>query len=61
MNLCVEVRKVSSRVAEIGMNLDDIPIPDLIHLHKQKGNILFIELLKTTLKLSMLEVTRSKI
>ena len=43
------------------MNLEDIPIPYLIHFHKQNGDILFIDLLKTTLKLSKLEATKSKI
>ena len=36
------------------MNLDDIPIPDMIHLHKQKWDILFNHLLKITLALSKL-------
>ena len=51
----------NSKVAEIGMNLEDIPIPYLIHFHKKTGDILFIDLLKATLKLSTLEVTKRKI
>ena len=43
------------------MNLEDIPIPDMIHFHKQTSDILFTNLLKSTLKLSKLEVTKSKI
>ena len=44
----------NSKVFEIRMNLEDIPIPDTIHFHKQTGDILFTNFLKTTLKLSKL-------
>ena len=43
------------------MDLEDIPIPDMIHFHKQIGDILYTNLLKSTLKLSKLETTKRKI
>ena len=43
------------------MDLEDIPILDMIHFHKQTGDILFTNLLKSTLKLSKLEITKRKI
>ena len=51
----------NSKVAEIRMDLEDILIPDMIHFQKQTGDILFTNLLSYTLKLSKLEVTKSKI
>ena len=47
-------------VAYVKMNLDDIPILDVIHLHKQTGDILFIHLLKITLALSKLQILKVK-
>ena len=51
----------NSKVVEIKMDLEYIPIPEMIHFHKQTRDILFTNLLKTTLKLSKLEVNKSKI
>ena len=46
---------------EIRMDLKDIAISDMIHFHKQTRDILFTNFLKSTLKLSKMEVTKSKI
>ena len=43
-----------NKVAEIKMSLENIPIPDMIHLHKKTGDIIFTDMLKATLKLSRL-------
>ena len=48
-------------VVEVKMNLDDIPIPDSIHLHKKTWDILFTHLLKVTLELSKLQTLKGKI
>ena len=42
-------------------DLENIPIPDMIHLHKQTRDILFIDMLKDTLKLSKLQTSKSRI
>ena len=49
------------KVVEIRMDLEDIPIPDMIHFHKQTGDIFFTNFLKSTLNFSKLKVTKSKI
>ena len=51
LNLAIASR---NRVAEMKINLDDIPIPDMIHLHKQTGDIIHTNLLNSTLKISKL-------
>ena len=51
----------NNKVVEVGRNLYDLPIPDLVHFHKQTGDIMFIDLLKTTLNLSKMVVTKRKI
>ena len=51
----------NNNVAEINMDLEDISIPDMIHFHKQTRDICFTNLLKSTLKLSKLEITKRKI
>ena len=58
MNLALESKNI---VAELKMNLDDSPIPDMIHLHKQTGDILFTHYLKITLELSKLQNLKGKI
>ena len=45
------------RVIEIRINLQKIPVPDKIHLHKQTGEVIYIDLLKATLKVSKLQAT----
>ena len=57
LNLALESK---NRVAEVKINLDDIPIPDMIHLHKETRDILFTHLLKITLALSKLQILKGK-
>ena len=45
------------RVSEMRINLQNIPVPDKIHLHKQTGEVIYIDLLKATLKVSKLQAT----
>ena len=40
-----------NRVVEMEIYLENIHVPDMIHLHKEIADILFIDLLKATLKL----------
>ena len=58
LNLALEIK---NRVVEVKMNLDDFPIPDIIHLHKQTRDILFTHLLNITLALSKLQTLKGKI
>ena len=51
LNLRIETK---NKVPKMRMSLDNIPIPDMIHLHKQTEDIIYIELLKDTLKVSRL-------
>ena len=43
------------------MDLENIPILDMIHMHKKIGDILFTSLLKATLKLSKLQTSKRRI
>ena len=47
LNLALENK---NRVGETKMNLEDIPISNMIHLHKKIGDILFTNLLNATLR-----------
>ena len=58
LNLALATKNI---VVELKMNLDDIPIHDMIHLHKKARDILFTHLLKVTLALSKLHILKSKI
>ena len=49
------------KVAEMKMNLENIPISDMIHLHKQNGDIIYTNILKATLKLSRVQFSKRKI
>ena len=49
LNLLVSTK---NRIAEMRLNLKYIPIPDMIHLHKQTGEVIYSDLLKATLKVS---------
>ena len=44
-----------NKVAEMRMNLENIPTPDMIHFHKQVGEVIYSDLLKATLKVSRLQ------
>ena len=50
-----------NKVVEMKMSLENIPIPYMIHLHKQTGDIIYIDLLKETLKVSRLQSSKSNI
>ena len=43
------------------MNLENIHILDMIHLHKQARDIIYTDILKATLKVSMMHSSKSKI
>ena len=43
------------------LNLENIPAPYMIHLHKQAEEVIYSDLLKDTLKVSRLQSTKSKI
>ena len=58
MNLALPSKNT---VAEVKMNLDDIPILDMIDLHNNTWDILFNHLLKFTLALSKLHILKGKI
>ena len=58
LNLAIASR---NRVAEMRVNLDDIPVPDMIHLHKTTGDIIYTDLLKSPLKISRLKSRKSKV
>ena len=53
--------RTSNKVAEIKMDLEDIPILDMIHFQIQTGYILFTNLLNPILNFSKLEDTKRKI
>ena len=42
------------------MNVENIPKPDMIHLHKKTRDILFSDPLKDTLRLSNYHTTKNK-
>ena len=44
-----------NKVAEMRMNLENIPTPDMIHFHKHDGEVIYSDLLKATLKVSRLQ------
>ena len=50
-----------NRVAKMRLNMQKIPVPDKIHLHKHTGEFIYIELMKATLKVSKLQTTLSRI
>ena len=50
-----------NKVVEMKMSLEIIPIPDMIHLHKQTGDIIYTDLLNETLKVSRMQSRKSKI
>ena len=58
LNLALENK---NKVAEMKMDLENIPIPDMIHLHKKTCDVLFTDLLKATLKLSNLHTCKRRI
>ena len=49
LNLVIETK---NKVSKMTMSLENIHIPNMIHLHKQTCDIIYIDLLKETLKVS---------
>ena len=58
LNLAIET---INRFTEMSMNLENIPIPDMINLHKQNVEVIYSDLLKATLNLSRLQSAKSKV
>ena len=58
LNLEIETK---NKVVEMKMSLDNIPILDMIHLHKQTEDIIYTDMLKEILKVSMLQSSKRKI
>ena len=58
LNLALETK---NRVFEMKMDLENIPIPHMIHMHKKMWDIFCTDLLKATLKLSKLQTCKRKI
>ena len=55
LNLAVTTR---NKVVEMRMNLKNIPATDVIHLHRETGDIIYIDLLKATLQVSKLQSSK---
>ena len=53
--------KTKNKVVEMKMSLENIRIPDMIHLHKHTRELIQSDLLKATLKVSRLQSTKTKI
>ena len=51
---------VGNRVSEVNVNLVKVPTADIIHLNKETGDILNTRLLKATLQMSKLELSKEK-
>ena len=58
LNLAVETK---NKVVEMRMNIKNIYVPDMIHLHKKTGEVIYSDLLKATLKVSRLQSSKSKV
>ena len=58
LNLVVSTKNM---IAEMTLNLKDIPVLDMIHLHKHIGEVIYNDLLKSTLKVSKLQSIHTKI
>ena len=58
LNLSIASR---NKVGKMRINLDDILVPDMIHLHKQTGDIIHTDFLKSTLKISKLHTSKIRV
>ena len=58
LNLVVYTKNM---VAEMRLNIKDIPVLDMIHLYNQTGEVIYSDLLKATLKVSKMQSTQTKI
>ena len=50
-----------NKVAEMRMNLKNIPTTDMIHLHRETCDIIYTDLLKATLKVSKLQSSNKRV
>ena len=57
-NLAVSTKNV---ITETRLSVKDIPVLDMIHLHKKNGQVIYNDLLKSALKVSKLQSTDTKI
>ena len=57
LNLAVTT---GNKVVEMRMNLN-IPTTDMIHLHRETGDIIYTHLLKETLKVSKLQSSKKRV
>ena len=48
-------------VAEMRMNLKNIPTTNMIHLHRETIDIIYTDLLKETLKVSKLQSSKKRV
>ena len=51
---------IGNKVSEVNVNLENIPTTDMIHLHREIGDIIYTKLLKSTLQVSKLESNKKK-
>ena len=58
LNLVVSTK---NKITKMRLNLKDIPVLDMIHLHKHTREVIYIDLMKATLKVSKLQSTQTKI
>ena len=58
LNLALSSR---NRVDEMRINLGDIPITDMIHLRKNIGYIIDIDSLNSTIKISKMHTSKSRV
>ena len=58
LNMDIDSR---NKVDEMKINLDDIPVPDIIHLHNTTRDLIHIDLMKSNLKISKLQSSKIRI
>ena len=58
LNLAVTT---GNKVAEMRMNLKNIPATDMIHLHRETCDIIYTDLLKATLQVSKLQSSKKRV
>ena len=58
LNLVVTI---GNKVAKIMMILKNIPRTDMIHLHREIGDIIYTDLMKATLQVSKLQLSKKRV
>ena len=51
---------IGNKVSKVNVNLENIPTRDMIHLHREIGDIIYTRLLKSTLQVSKLDSNKNK-